>query len=106
MKVAVISESSADEAAVIRLAEAVLATKVEIVAVKVRHRGWPNVCQAFPNLLREIFYATAADGVVLVVDSDFSPVHLDDHQPGDPDFATCRICQLNQAAATVLSSLK
>jgi hypothetical protein len=106
MKVAIISESSADEAAVARLAEAILGAALDISSLKVRHRGWPNVCQVLSNLVREIYYATDAEGVIVVVDADLSPVHQEDHDSSDPANAACRICQLGHAVARILPHLR
>lgn len=105
MKVAIVSESSADEAAVAKLAQAVLGEATEIVSLKVRHRGWPNVCQVLPNILREIYYATDAAGAIVVVDADTSPLHVDTHNAADPANAKCRICQLRQVLVGVVPYL-
>lgn len=105
MKVAIVSESSADEAAVAKLAQALLGLEFEITSLRVRHRGWPNVCQVLPNIIREIYYATDALGAIVVVDADTSPLHEDAHQQADPANAKCRICQLTQVMAGVVPYL-
>jgi hypothetical protein len=105
MKVAIVSESSADEAAVAKLARAVLGEVIEISPLKVRHRGWPNVCQVLPNILREINYATEAAGAIIVIDADMSPLHDDSHNATDPANAKCRICQLTRVVAGVVPYL-
>jgi hypothetical protein len=103
MKVAVLSESSADEAAILRLAAAILGRTLDTITPKVRHRGWPNVQQVLPNILCELFYATDAQGVIVVIDADTSPIHRDDHDSSDLANADCRICQLQRAAAAAMA---
>ncbi|HEX5106050.1 MAG TPA: hypothetical protein VFV87_19660 [Pirellulaceae bacterium] len=106
MKVAIVSESSADEAAVGRLVAAVLKIEIETAGLKVRHRGWPNVCQVLPNILREVYFATDAAGAIVVVDADSSPLHDNAHNAADPENAKCRICQLTQVVAGVVPYLR
>ena len=70
MKVALLSESPADEAALRVLVEAVLAEPVALVQPGLRARGWPNVAQVLPAILRHLHFNTDADGLVVVVDAD------------------------------------
>lgn len=90
MKVAFLSESPADEAAIVVLVEAVLGRRIERVRPALRARGWPNVRQVLPAVVRHLHFQTDADLLVVVADSDDSVVHTaqHDHHPG------CRICQL------------
>lgn len=95
MKVAVLSESPADEAAVRILTDAILKTRTEPVATyTLLTRGWPAVRKALPKVLMYITYQTDAGGLVVVVDADGSTIHEAMH--GAPGKAPpgCRICQL------------
>jgi hypothetical protein len=94
MKVAVLSESPADEAAVRLLAEAVLRTRIEPVQPGLRARGWPNVAQILPAVIRHLHFNTPADGLVVVVDSDDSVVHTAAHEAPGYFHPQCRLCQL------------
>jgi hypothetical protein len=94
MKVALLSESPADEAALRLLVEAVLAESVAAVQPGLRARGWPNVAQVLPAILRHLHFNTDADGLAVVVDSDDSVVHTAEHEAPDYFHPQCRLCQL------------
>jgi hypothetical protein len=94
MKVAILSESPADEAAISVLIEAILRTKIERVQSGLRARGWPNVAQILPAIIRHLHFNTSADGLVVVVDSDDSVVHTTDHEAPNYYHPLCRMCQL------------
>ena len=94
MKVAILSESPADEAAVQVLVEGILRAPVERVQSGLRARGWPNVAQILPAIIRHLHFNTAADGLVVVVDSDDSVVHNGSHEVPNYYHPLCRMCQL------------
>lgn len=94
MNVAILSESPADEAAIAVLVEGVLRRPFNRVQSGLRARGWPNVIQIMPAVLRHLHFNTSADGLVVVVDSDDSVVHTLDHEAPDYFHPLCRLCQL------------
>jgi hypothetical protein len=94
MKVAILSESPADEAAIRVLVEAVLDGPVEIVQSGLRARGWPNVAQVLPAVIRHLHFNTDAVGLVTVVDCDDTVVHTERHEAPDYFHPRCRLCQL------------
>lgn len=94
MRVAVLSESPADEAAVRLLAEATLREKIEPIHAGLRARGWPNVLQILPAVIRHLHFNTRADGLVVVVDSDDTTVHTAEHEVPGYFHPQCRLCQL------------
>ncbi|WP_414660257.1 hypothetical protein [Horticoccus sp. 23ND18S-11] len=94
MKVALLSESPADEAALRVLVSAVLKTQPAYVAPGFRARGWPNVGQLMPAVLRHLHFNTDTDLLVVVVDSDDSVVHTARHDAPDYFHPHCRMCQL------------
>ena len=99
MKVAYFAESSADEAALSILTEAILKRKTEPVThAGLRHRGWPAVGKVLPTVLKQLHYHTDAEGFVLVVDSNSSPPHLPSHEPPKLHEPECRLCQLRRIA--------
>ncbi len=95
MKVAVLSESPADEAAVRILIEGLLATETEVVPLPTpKTRGWKAVLDSVRGALYHLSYQTDADALVMTLDSNGSPVHQAAHetaQAGDP---VCRLCRL------------
>lgn len=94
MKLAVLSESPADEAAVALLAETVLGVPIIRVQPSLRARGWPSVAQVLPSIIRHLHFNTDADGLAVVVDSDDSVVHTTPHEAPDFYHPLCRMCQL------------
>ncbi|MDD3179675.1 MAG: hypothetical protein PHQ04_04910 [Opitutaceae bacterium] len=94
MKLAILSESPADEAAVRVLAEFVLGRPIELVAPSLRARGWPSVEQVLPSVIRHLHFNTTADGIVVVVDSDDSVVHTAAHEAPGFHHPLCRLCRL------------
>ncbi|MBP6506328.1 MAG: hypothetical protein KA257_02075 [Opitutaceae bacterium] len=94
MKVALLSESPADEIAIKVLVEAVLGEPVKQVQPGLRARGWPNVAQLLPPVLRHLHFNTDTAGLVVVVDSDDSVVHTEAHEAVNYFHPQCRLCQL------------
>lgn len=103
MKVALLSESPADEAALHLVAEGVLRCPVERVQPPLRARGWPSVAQVLPVILRYLHFQTDAVGLVVVVDADDSVVHDARHERPGYFHPGCRLCQLR---AIVRQTLK
>ncbi len=94
MKLAILSESPADEAALRVLVEYVLGGPFTTVQSALRARGWPSVEQVLPPIIRHLHFNTEADGLVVVVDSDDSPVHTPDHEAPGYYHPYCRVCRL------------
>ena len=94
MKIALLSESPADESALRVLVAAVLKTTPQFIAPGFRARGWPNVAQLLPVVLRHLHFNTDTDVLVVVVDSDDSVVHTAAHDAPGYFHPHCRMCQL------------
>lgn len=94
LKIAILTESPADEVALRVLIRAVLRRPVDFVSSGLRARGWPNVAQLLPAVVRHLHFNTATDGLVVVVDSDDSLVHTAEHERPDYFHPQCRMCQL------------
>ena len=94
MKLAILSESPADEAALSLLIEAVLGSPFVRVQANLRARGWPSVAQVLPAVIRHLHFNTDAQGLVVVVDSDDSVVHTELHDRPDYYHPHCRMCRL------------
>lgn len=99
MKLAIYSESSADEAAVRILADAVLGRETQAIdPPSLRARGWPSVRDLLPAVYKHLYYKTDADALIVVVDSDHAQIHGPEHER--PDAATsCRPCELRRVTA-------
>jgi len=94
MKLAILSESLADETVIRVLVEAVLRERVEIITPSLRARGWPSVSQVLPAVIRHLHFNTDATGLVVVVDADDSVVHTAEHEREGYFHPQCRMCQL------------
>jgi hypothetical protein len=94
MKVALLSESPADETALRVFVTAVLNQAPRFVRPGFRARGWPNVAQLMPSVLRHLHFNTDTDVLVVVVDSDDSVVHTAEHDAPGYFHPQCRMCQL------------
>lgn len=94
MNVALLSESPADEAALRVLVGAVLQKPPRLVAPGFRARGWPNVVQVLPAVIRHLHFNTDAELLAVVVDSDDSIVHSAAHDKPGYFHPHCRMCHL------------
>ena len=81
MKVAILSESPADETSLRILVDAVLrkATK-PLETAPLRVAGWSGLPGVIPKVLMHLHYHTDVQGLVVVADSDDSPPHDESHQ--------------------------
>lgn len=107
MKVAVLSESPADEAAVEVLVAGLLGIDTESVPLpRPKTRGWKAVFNSARLALIHLHYHTDADALVVTLDSDESPPHQKGHdQPGGAD-QKCRLCQLRGIVSPVQAQLR
>ena len=105
MNIALLSESPADEAALRVLVGYVLGDRFNRVAPTLRARGWPSVELVLPAILRHLHFNTNADGLVVVVDSDDSPVHTTEHEAPGYHHPYCRICRLRSVFRRVTKNL-
>lgn len=106
MKIAVVSEYTSDEAALKILVDAVLRTETDLVTPrKWRPRGWSHVLALLPTIIKDLHYSSEADGFVVVIDSDESPVHAGSHEIFDAEDTQCRLCQLRSIVANEFRNL-
>jgi hypothetical protein len=105
MKLAILSESPADEAALHVLVGYVLGGPFTTVQSALRARGWPSVEQVLPPIIRHLHFNTDADGLVVVVDSDDSPVHTPEHEASGYYHPYCRVCRLRTVFRRTIKNL-
>jgi hypothetical protein len=102
VRLVALSESPADEAAIRILTEAIRGGLLDWVEPPIwRSRGWPAVLQELPIVMRDLYYHTNATGLIVVVDTNSSPLHNPAHSaqphPG------CRLCALRETANATLA---
>ena len=106
MKIAVVSESPADEAAIKVLVDAIVGHETELVSgARLRPHGWPHVLALLPPIITALHYRAEADGLAVVVDSDDSPLHDTSHDHAAENYHDCRLCQLRTSVALAFSRL-
>jgi hypothetical protein len=92
MKVAIISESPADEAAIRILVEALLNQPVETVPRRHRAGGWQAALNAIEPVLKAVHYRRSAEALVVVLDSNSSPIHRVSFEKPCENPEECRLC--------------
>jgi hypothetical protein len=108
MKLAVLCESSADEAALRILVDGILGQPTQAVALDQfrTRRGWTSVRADLPTVLRQVHYHTDADGLAVVLDSDRSPPHDVAHEAPNKSDPHCRLCSLKAITVRTQSQLR
>lgn len=105
MKITIFSESPNDEAALRILVEAILGEVIEEVPRPntLKSRGFASVENELPVVIKSTFYNTDAEGLVVVYDSDDTPVHQKEHLPEEND--KCRFCYLQKTISNTIKNL-
>jgi len=108
MKVAVLSESPEDEAAIHILIAGLLGKQTQPIepSRQLRTRGWPAVLQVIPAELKQLHYLTDTHAFAVVVDADNSPLHQAAHEAPGGAVAKCRLCQLRRVVAQTQQQLR
>ena len=106
MIVAVVSESSVDEAAVRALLVPLIGpTSTEdtgLPPIRTRPGGWSLIPKLLPSILKQLHYHTMVEAVVVVVDSDDSTPH-GAHVGDAPE--NCRLCLIRSLMNAEISKL-
>ena len=108
MKVAVLSESPADVAAIHILIDGLLRRLTQPIEPpqQSRTRGWSDVLQVLPAVLKHLHYRTDTHAFAVVVDADASPLHQPTHEAPGRDVEKCRLCQLRRVVAQTQQQLR
>lgn len=97
MKIALLCESPVDEAAVKVLVETVLATPVQWISHKIlvgRGGGFGAILKGISIAIRALHYNSEADAIVVVIDSDNTPIHGVTHLSEGEAARDCRVCEI------------
>jgi hypothetical protein len=107
MKIAVVSESPADEAAIKILVDAIIGTESELFPLRTRPQGWTKIFDLLPNILSGLHYGRPdVEGLVIVIDSDDSVPHRKAHEEPNQSASECRLCQLRSNVTTITNNLR
>lgn len=109
MNVAVLCESSADEAAIRILVDSILGSETEkasLPPLRTRAGGWGDIVKVIPAVYRGLYYNTDAEALVVTADSDDSPIHQSSHDEVGKEDMQCRLCQIRVAINLQKSQLR
>ncbi|MDQ3129906.1 MAG: hypothetical protein M3Q99_03980 [Acidobacteriota bacterium] len=106
MKIAFFSESVADESALRILVVGILNEEIEQTNLpnRLQYRSSTQLDRDLSAVIKAVDYNSDADALVVVSDSDDSPVHTIEHE--ENRIEKCRLCQLRKAVADTLSVLR
>lgn len=105
MNVAVLGESPADEAVIRILTAAVVGIPINPVDVRLRSRGWPSVRNQLPSVIRFLHYRSDADALVMVVDSNTTPVSQPDENDNRVPHSDSRLVEVQSIASKTLADI-
>jgi hypothetical protein len=60
-------------------------------------RSWPKILDVILPVYRGLYYSSDADGLVVMADSDFGPVHSTEHDGPGNAVRKCHLCSLRAA---------
>jgi hypothetical protein len=107
MKVAIVSESPADTAAIHILLEALTNRRIELLRdARLRAGGWPSMLYAIDVELIHLHYRTDAHALIAIADSDDSSVHEEAHDLPGGAVENCRVCRLRARIGSVQAKLR
>lgn len=105
MKVALLSESPADEAMIFELVQGITNQSIEPISYKIRHRGVEAIFGQLSAIYKSLHFTSEAIGLVIVLDSDTRPIHLPDHDEEGSENPKCRICKLRKDIIQIRQTL-
>ena len=107
MKVAFLSESSADESALKTIVEGILNKQIDQVPTyPLRTRGWPSILTVIPPVIKYLHYRTDAESLVVVADSDKSVIHNTAAGDECDNIENCRLCSMNRIISNTIAQLR
>ncbi|MGI8641042.1 MAG: hypothetical protein ACR2MG_13995 [Pyrinomonadaceae bacterium] len=106
MKIAFFSESEADEAALKILVAGILGEEIEKTNLPntLEYRSSSHLDKDLPAVITGVHYTTDAEALIVVSDSDDTPVHTKQHEKTANE--KCRLCQLRKAVDEKISKLR
>jgi hypothetical protein len=108
MKVAILSESPADEAALRVMVDALVQRGTDVVeGPRFGTRGIHSTLSMIHAFICHLYYQTDAQGLVVVVDSNGCPIFpLEGSLPAGADVGRCRLRRVRKAADNGLRGLR
>jgi|GEM_PF-4293239 len=92
MKVALVTESEADDELLRIILQACLGTETQLHDSRLRVRGWPGIRNLIPTFLKHLHYLTDVNACAILADADLSPLYPPPHDQSHPN---CRMCDID-----------
>lgn len=105
MKIAILSESPVDQAALAIFAEGLLGEKPEPINVNLQARSIPAIFSSLAGDFLALHYNSDAEALIVVVDCDEKALHREDHV-SQKDQGDCRYCRIREIIDRTRNPLK
>jgi hypothetical protein len=107
MKIAIVSESPTDEAAIKILIDTIIGKESELASLRARSGGWSNILRDLSRIINILHYSQPdVEAIVIVMDSDDSRPHAQSHNQPDAEHLECRLCQARAIVRAALAETK
>jgi hypothetical protein len=107
MKIAIVSESSANEAAIKILVDAIVGSESALFPLRTRAHGWTTVFPLLEKIIPALHYGHPdVEALVVVMDSDDTPVHRNIHDVPNNENLACRLCKLRAVVNSTLTGMQ
>lgn len=109
MKLAVLCESPADEAAIRILVNGILNRETQetsLPPLRTRAGGWGDIIKVLPSVYKGLYFYSDAEALAVVVDSDDTPVHQPAHDTAGGEDPKCRLCMVRKVIADEQAALR
>lgn len=107
MKIAVVSESRVDEAAIKIIIDAIIGIETEVVSLRPRPGGWSQIFIKLPKIVETLYYSMPdVRGLIVVMDSDDETPHQPSHDQPQGESSDCRLCQARSILRRALAGIK
>ena len=106
MKIGYFCESPADQAAMAVFTEGLLGQPPEPINMDLEAHSVPAFFSALDGVFRGVHYNSDAEGLIVVVDCDDTPMHDPAHDKPGSNEERCRLCQVRKIITQVQKQLK
>jgi hypothetical protein len=106
MKIGYYCESPADQAAMAVFTEGLLGRPPESIIMDLEAHSVPGFFNALDGVFRGVHYHSDAEGLIVVVDCDDTPLHESAHEAMPDGQERCRLCQAKKIIARAQKQLK
>lgn len=106
MTIVFFGESTADQKALTVFTEGILGEPPELISMDLEARTVPAFFSALGGVFRGVHYNSDAEGIVFVVDSDDTELHVSAHNTPGNSGERCRLCRIRKIITQAQNQLK